>query len=141
MKWSLVKVVRNTLLALSIGAFLPSLASATSVTPTNDPSMRGVWILAPGSVDTLMKSPKLVGTIPFRDDGFHVYQGSDGKIGFVWFDADDDPGRSVTSTNTGTTRGSIPTSTPEPSTVGMLGLGLMGLGLAFGSRRLRPVAR
>ncbi len=33
MKWSLVKVVRNTLLALSVGALLPSIASACSVTP------------------------------------------------------------------------------------------------------------
>ncbi|MGH9497103.1 MAG: PEP-CTERM sorting domain-containing protein [Candidatus Sulfotelmatobacter sp.] len=75
------------------------------------------------------------------------------QLGSVWTgdrdnDADDDSltvvavsdtGTSDTSSNDVVTASDDPARTPEPSTLALLGLGTMALGLAFGSRRLRPV--
>jgi hypothetical protein len=144
MKWSLVKVVRNTLLALSVGVILPSIASATSMAPsatrTSD-NTSGVWLFIPDAPASLMNSATLLGSIPFGDDSLDIFKDSDGHFALAWVDADDDDsGGSVTSstpaTNPVTTND--PTPTPEPSSLALLGLGTMALGLAFAGRRLRP---
>lgn len=146
MKWSLVSVVRNTLLALSIGALLPSIASASSLPPsatlTNN-NTSGVWLFIPDAPDSLMNSATLLGSIPFGDDSLDIFKDSDGHFALAWIDSDDDDsGGSVTSTtpvtNPVTTNDPTPTSTPEPSSLALLGLGTMALGLAFAGRRLRP---
>ena len=147
MKWSLVSVVRNTLLALSVGALLPSIASASSVAPsatvTND-NTSGVWLFIPDAPDSLMNSATLLGSIPFGDDSLDIFKNSDGHFALAWVDDDDDSGGSVASstpsTNPVTTNDPTPTpaSTPEPSSLALLGLGTMALGLAFAGRRLRP---
>lgn len=144
MKWSLVSVVRNTLLALSIGALLPSIASASSLPPseTNN-NTSGVWLFIPDAPDSLMNSATLVGSIPFGDDALDILKDSDGHFALAWVDTDDDDsGRSVTSstpvTNPVTINDPTPTSTPEPSSLALLGLGTIALGLAFAGRRLRP---
>lgn len=146
MKWSLVSVVRNTLLALSIGALLPSIASASSLPPsaTNN-NTSGVWLFIPDAPDSLMNSATLVGSIPFGDDSLDILKDGDGHFALAWVDTDDDDsGGSVTSTtpatNPVTTNDPTPTSTPEPSSLALLGLGTMALGLAFAGRRLRPTA-
>ena len=145
MKWSLVSVVRNTLLALSVGALLPSIASASSVAPsatvTND-NTSGVWLFIPDAPDSLMNSATLLGSIPFGDDSLDIFKDSDGHFALAWVDADDDDSSgsmgSVTSGTPGTDPVTPTTPTPEPSSVALLGLGTMALGLAFAGRRLRP---
>jgi hypothetical protein len=150
MKWSFVKAVRNTLLVLSIGAFLPSIASACSVTPSPRPTgenTSGVWLFIPDAPDSLMNSAQLLGSIPFGGDTLDIFKDSGGHFALAWFDQDgDDSSAPVVSTtpviDPGTTDGSMPaggpTSTPEPSSLALLGLGAMALGLAFASRRFRP---
>jgi hypothetical protein len=123
MKWSLVNVVRNTLLALSIGALLPSIASACSVAPSATPmndNTSGVWLFIPDAPDSLMNSATLLGSIPFGGDSLDIFKISDGQFALGWVDTDDDDSGgsvgSVTSTtpaaDPGPTGGSTPTSTP-----------------------------
>ncbi len=147
MKWSLVKVVRNTLLALSVGVLLPSIASACSVAPnampTND-NTSGVWLFIPDATDSLMNSATLLGSIPFGNDSLDIFKIGDGHFALAWFDEDGDDSSSSTSPvvsttpNPGTTDDSTPTNTPEPSSLALLGLGTLALGFAFAGRRLKP---
>lgn len=146
MKWSLVKAVRNTLLALSVGVLLPSIASASSLTPSATPTSdntSGVWLFIPDAPDSLMNSATLLGSIPFGDDSLDIFKDSDGHFALAWVDADDDDSSgsmgSVTSGTPGTDPVTPTTPTPEPSSVALLGLGTMALGLAFAGRRLRPM--
>jgi hypothetical protein len=148
MKWSPVKVVRNTLLALSVGVLLPSIASACSVTPSAMPrseNTSGVWLFIPDAPDSLMNSATLLGSISFGDDSLDIFKGSDGHFALAWDDRDGDDSSvsmgSVTSSSPATdpvTPISPTTPTPEPSSLALLGLGTMALGLAFAGRRLRP---
>ncbi len=149
MKWSFVKVVRNTLLALSIGALLPSLASACSVTPSATPTgdnTSGVWLFIPNAPDSLMNSATLLGSIPFGNDALDIFKINDGHFALAWFDPDDSDASSsvgsVTSTTpvvAGPSTGDpTPTApTPEPSSLALLGFGTIALGLGLASRRLK----
>lgn len=144
MKWSFVNVVRNTLLALSIGAFLPSIASASSVmpsaTPTND-NTSGVWLFIPDAPASLLDSATLLGSIPFGDDSLDIFKISDGQFALGWVDADDDDsGGSMTSTTptTNPVTSNDSAAAPEPSSLALLGFGVIALGLAFAGRRLKP---
>ena len=145
MKWSLAKSVRNTLLALSVGVLLPSIASACSLTPSEktkgNGTSGGVWLFIPDAPDSLMKSATLLGSIPFGDDALDIFTDHHSHFVLAWNDRDDDKRISVGSVTSGTpaTDPVTPTSTtPEPSSLALLGLGTMALGLAFAGRRLRP---
>jgi hypothetical protein len=150
MKWSFVNVVRNTLLALSIGVLLPSIASACSVAPSARPTgdnTSGVWLFIPDATDSLMNSATLLGSIPFGNDSLDIFKISDGQFALGWVDADGgDSSSSVGSVTSSTpvpgpstSDDSTPTApTPEPSSVALLGFGAIALGLAFAGRRLRP---
>jgi hypothetical protein len=144
MKWSPVKVVRNTLLALSIGVLLPSIASACSLTPseiTKGDGRSGVWVFVPDARDSLMNSAALLGSIPFGGDALDIFTDHRGHFALAWNDREDDRRISLGSvaSDTPVTDPATPTSsTPEPSSLALLGLGTMALGLAFAGRRLRP---
>ncbi len=148
MKWSFVNVVRNTLLALSIGVLLPSIASACSVTPSARPigdNTSGVWLFIPDATDSLMSSATLLGSIPFGNEQLDIFKISGGQFALGWVATDGGDSSSavgsVTSTVPSPTTGddSTPTApTPEPSSLALLGFGAIALGLAFASRRLRP---
>ena len=152
MKWSLVKVVRNTLLALSVGVLLPSIASACSMTPSDtrtSDNTAGVWLFIPDAPASLMNSAKLLGSISFGDDSLDIFENSAGQFALGWVDNDGGGSSamgSVTSTTTTSTPNDDPvttdsgptTPTPEPSSLALLGLGAMALGLAYAGRRLRP---
>ncbi len=150
MKWSFVNAVRNTLLALSIGALLPSIASACSVTPNARPTgenTSGVWLFIPDTTDSLMNSATLLGSIPFGNEQLDIFKISDGHFALAWFDGDGGDSSSAVGSVTSTTPipgpatddDSTPTATtPEPSSLALLGFGAIALGLAFASRRLRP---
>jgi len=148
MKWSLVNVVRNTLLALAIGALLPSMASACSLTPgqiTKGDS--GGWIHVPDATASLMDSATLLGSIPFGNEQLDIFKISDGHFALAWFNPDAGDSSSSVGSATSTTPvvpgpstndDSTPTApTPEPSSLALLGFGAIALGLAFASRRLR----
>ena len=151
MKWSFVNVVRNTLLALSIGALLPSIASACSVTPSATPTGQntsGVWLFVPTAPDSLMNSATLLGSIPFGNDALDIFKINDGHFALAWFDPDDSDSSSTVGSVTSTTPvvaspstggDSTPTApTPEPSSLALLGFGAIALGLGLASRRLKP---
>jgi hypothetical protein len=148
MKWSLVKSVRNTLLALSIGVLLPSIASASSLTPgettKGDGRSGGVWLFIPDATDSLMKSASLLGSIPFGGDTLDIFTDHHNHFVLAWDDRDDDKRISLGSVASDTPAtdpvapSSPTTPTPEPSSLALLGLGTMALGLAFAGRRLKP---
>ncbi len=150
MKWSFVNAVRNTLLALSIGVLLPSIASACSVTPSARPTgdnTSGVWLFIPDATDSLMNSATLLGSIPFGNEQLDIFKISGGQFALGWVTTDGGDSSSavgsVTSatpvTGPSTDDDSTPTApTPEPSSLALLGFGAIALGLAFASRRLRP---
>lgn len=153
MKWSLVNVVRNTLLALSVGVLLPSIASACSMTPSDtrtSDNTAGVWLFIPDAPASLMNSARLLGSISFGDDSLDIFENSAGQFALGWVDNDGDDSSamssatstaSTTSNNDPVTPDSVPTPstpTPEPSSLALLGLGAMALGLAYAGRRLRP---
>jgi PEP-CTERM motif len=149
MKWSFVNVVRNTLLALSIGALLPSIASACSVTPSARPTgdnTSGVRLFIPDARNSLMNSATLLGSIPFGNEQLDIFKISDGHFALAWFDGDGGDSSSSVGSVTSTTPvpgpatdDSTPTATtPEPSSLALLGFGAIALGVAFASRRLRP---
>jgi len=148
MKWSLVKSVRNTLLALSIGVLLPSIASACSLTPgeatKGDGTSGGAWLFIPDAPESLMHSASLLGSISFGDDALDIFTDRHGHFALAWNDRDDDKRISLGSVASDTpatdpvTPSSPTTPTPEPSSLALLGIGTMALGLAFAGRRLRP---
>lgn len=83
MKWSFVNVVRNTLLAVSVGALLPSIASACSVTPNARPAAdntSGVWLFVPDATDSLINSATLLGTISFGNDTLDILKIDGGHL-------------------------------------------------------------
>lgn len=153
MKWNLAKAAYTVLFALLIGAFVPGVASACTVTPSSD-NTAGDHVVTLGSSGLVMEVPQPMAVFPRGHAwGLHkhgakrldVSRNGDGNN-----DADDDSstvavtsdtGTSGTSSNDGTTTSDPPTSTPEPSTLALLGLGTMALGLAIGSRRLGADAR
>lgn len=154
MKWSPVKVVRNTLLALSVGVLLPSLVSACSLTPGEKPkgdNMSGDQVTIASSDEFMMNSHDWPMVVPHGHAwGLHKHGWK--SLESSWTgdnDADDDDsgatsvasnmGTSESSSNdTVTTSDDSPTTpTPEPSTLSLLGLGTIALGFAFGGRRLR----
>ena len=143
MKWSLVKVVRNTLLALSVGVLLPSIASACSMTPGDitkgDGTSGGVWLFIPDAPESLMNSATLLGSISFGNDSLDIFKDGDGHFALAWDDRDgDDSSASMGSVTTASDPVTPTTPTPEPSSLALLGLGTMALGLAFAGRRFRP---
>ena len=104
MKWSLVKVVRNTLLALSVGVLLPSIASACSMTPSDtrtSDNTAGVWLFIPDAPASLMNSATLLGSISFGDDSLDIFKDSDGHFALAGLTDGDDSSAmgSVTSTH------------------------------------------
>ena len=151
MKWSLVKVVRNTLLALSVGVLLPSIASACSMTPSDtrtSDNTAGVWLFIPDAPASLMNSARLLGSISFGEDSLDIFENSAGQFALGWVDNDGDDSSAMSSVTSATstpnndqvTTDSGPTTpTPEPSSLALLGLGAMALGLAYAGRRLKPM--
>jgi PEP-CTERM motif len=143
MKSSVIKAVRNTLLAVSIGAFLPSIASACSVAPGGDFHSSD---FTPGAMASLM---------PSAASEFAVFSERDSKWdrewehnkGRHWGDQDGDSSTSPTVAATGssddspstTPTGGDPTATPEPGTLALLGLGAIAVGLGLPNRRTKPV--
>ena len=106
MKWSLVKSVRNTLLALSVGVLLPSIASACNATPSEmtkgDGTSGGVWLFIPDATDSLMNSASLLGSITFGDDALDIFTDRDGHFALAWNDRDDDKRISLESVTSNT---------------------------------------
>jgi hypothetical protein len=150
MKWNLAKAAYTVLFALLIGAFVPGVASACTVTPSSGNSAGDHVTL--GSTGLLMEVPQSMAVFP-RGHAWGLHKHGAKRLDVSWQgdnDADDDSstvavtsdtGTSGTSSNDGTTTSDPPTSTPEPSTLALLGLGTMALGLVIGSRRLGADAR
>lgn len=150
MRSSVVQAVRNTLLALAVGAFLPSIGSACSVSPGsgNDSAF------APGTMASLMPSPSSESAVPFEKDSKWDHKWNhhkDRHWGDQDADDDDDSSTSSTVASNGTSdvgpsddpppttsTGDSPTSTPEPGTLALLALGAMAVGLGLSNRRTKP---
>lgn len=154
MRWSLVNVVRNTLLALSIGVLLPSMASACSVTPgqiTKGDGSPGDHLVITNSADSMMNAPDWVEAEVFpRGHAWGLHKHGWKSLESWWTEDNDGDenktlsGASNTETSdslsmtTGDDSTSTSTTTPEPSSLALLGFGAIALGLGFASRRLRP---
>lgn len=150
MKPSAIKAVRNTLLAFAVGTFLPSIASADHVSPWND-----------SDHDSVFPSPSSESAVFDKDSKWD--QKWDHKWSHKWKgdlddddnwnhkgDLDDNDGSTTSSTvvitaslidpSSNTPAGGDPPSTPEPSTLALLGLGAIAVGLGLSNRRTKPAA-
>lgn len=156
MKWSPVKVVRNTLLALSIGVLLPSMALACSLTPDQITKGDSDHLAIKYSLESMMNTPHVV--FPHGHAwGLHKHgwkslesswtgdkDGDENEVSSGASNTETSENLAMTtdddsmSTSTGDDPMSTSTATPEPSSLVLLGFGAIALGLGFASRRLRP---
>jgi hypothetical protein len=140
MRSNFAKTIYVALFALLIGAFLPGIASACTVTPNsaNTPADH------PLTVDSIvsLQSPQSLKSFP---SGEHFWRWDKEKWEhhrFIWkVDNNDAPVTLSNSPTVVTPSDPKTTLTPEGSSLALLGLGVMALGLALGSRRLRPAGR
>ncbi len=135
MRRNLAAAVCTALCALAIGAFLPAAASACTVTPATSPDVR---LIIP---DTLQRSLEV---FPISDhfrswdkdvaEPHHLFWAGDGAWAPVVLSS-----HRRLFVYAVTPSGPTPTI-PEPSTLALLGLGVVTLGFAFRSHHFKPAA-